>query len=42
MVHLEILEDNFAKEKYQEEKDLAKVPFIKSTLDNVDQTVLKT
>jgi hypothetical protein len=41
MVHLEVLKDNFSKKKYQAENDLNKARFIKSTLDNIDQIVLK-
>jgi hypothetical protein len=41
MVHLELLKDNFSRKKYQAENDLNKARFIKSTLDNIDQIVLK-
>lgn len=41
MIHLEVLKDNFIKKKYQEENDLAKARFIKSTLDKIDRVVLK-
>ena len=39
--HLQVLQDNFLKKRYQEENDLAKALFIKNTLDKIDRTVLK-
>jgi hypothetical protein len=41
LVHLRVLQDNFSKRKYQEEKDSAKITFIKRTLDKIDRKVLK-
>jgi len=42
IIHLEVLRDNFVKKKYQQGNDLDKARFIKSTLDNIDKTVLKS
>jgi len=41
LVHLRVLQDNFSKRKYQEEKESAKIMFIKRTLDKIDRKVLK-
>ena len=41
LVHLRVLQDNFSKRKYQEEKDSVKITFIKRTLDKIDRKVLK-
>jgi uncharacterized protein YukE len=42
ITHLEVLKDNFVKRKYQQDNDLNKARFIKSTLDNIDKTILKS
>ncbi|UJR34359.1 hypothetical protein I4U23_021763 [Adineta vaga] len=39
---LEVLKDNFITKKYQQDNDLNKARFIKSTLDNIDKQVLKS
>ncbi|CAF1492802.1 unnamed protein product [Adineta steineri] len=41
ITHLEVLKDNFIEEEYQQDSNLNKANFIKSTLDNIDKTVLK-